>query len=561
MKKNYTLLCLLMTFTFSINAANVFWNTNVTSGNFNDAANWFGGVVPGSSDYAIINANGIVGGITVNINTATSISNIRIISATLNVNSTLTCDGSAPGASGMWVQGVVNNNGTITISNTTAHGIHLNGAAGTFTNGAGATINIDGGITGRGIIAQAGSFVNNGIINIDGCSFAGIETSVSFGNSGTINIGVTTACGNRGINNSSTFTNSGNINIGTVAFEGLVCNNGATFNNSGTFFLAHGGSSNSYAAPGTGVFNNTGTLKGSGNVEGKTVNFTNSGIISPGSSPGSMSFFHGYTNSTFIAELASLGSFDQLTFTNGTASLFNLAGTLDVQFLGAYVPDINDQFMIINAINGFTGTFATINWPTPASEWEIAYNANDVTIKYIGTVAPVELTKFTVEAMEDAIELKWETASEISNKGFEIEKLTLNKKWIPFAWVDGNHSTAQTSNYSYIDENPLDGLNYYRLKQVDEDNSFEYSNIVEINWTKIDNHFILYPNPAKDIINIGLSSPNEIGHLRVFDTLGHLIIDSNSPEKQLDIFALQPGIYILQVQTQKAIHTSTFVKK
>ena len=569
MKKNFILFLMFFCFTVSSYGANITW-TGAMSNDWNTAGNWNTGNVPGASDYAAIGA-----GATVNISgaTAATVKNIRVIDATLTimVGGSLACDTALPGFAGMWVQGsTINNSGTITINNIAGnHGILLNGTNPSFNNMSGATLAIGGvgSIGGRGIICQAGTFTNNVMISIDDCGNAGIEVqagATSFDNqaTGVITIGTNVACNHRGINNSNaSVTNSGTITIGTIAFEGLVNNNGAQFTNSGTFTLNFGGGSNAYGAPGTGKLINTGTIKGNGKIEGKAINFDNTGgTISPGNSPGSFTFLHGYTNSTYVVELQDAANFDKITLSNGTSGLFTLGGTLDVQILGAG-PAINDQFIFIDAVNGYTGTFATVNWPSAASEWELTYNTNDVTIKYLGSPLPIELTSFSANPTKEAINLKWETASETNNKGFQIEKSANGQDWTTLSWMDGHETTTVKSNYRFTDNTPFDGLNYYRLKQIDFDGGFEYSNIVEANWKKSETHVTLYPNPAQDIINVTLPTSEEVKNIRVYDTVGRMVLDLNTSETQLHIDGLDNGIYTIQIQTKVQSYMSTFVKK
>ena len=119
----------------------------------------------------------------------------------------------------------------------------------------------------------------------------------------------------------------------------------------------------------------------------------------------------------------------------------------------------------------------------------------------MSVVLPVELVGFKGEAKDGYVDLFWSTASEKNSSRFEIERSadasafekinSINSKA-----VNGNSNAI--INYSSTDNLPLGKVIYYRLKQVDKDNTFEYSSIISVNYIKAKNvRFIVYPNPNK----------------------------------------------------------------
>ena len=93
---------------------------------------------------------------------------------------------------------------------------------------------------------------------------------------------------------------------------------------------------------------------------------------------------------------------------------------------------------------------------------------------------PVELTSFTASTVDGNVVLNWITATELNNAGFQIErrKTTDERRedWESIGFVNGNGTSTETHTYSFADESPVAGKSYYRLKQIDFDGSFEYSN-------------------------------------------------------------------------------------
>ena len=106
---------------------------------------------------------------------------------------------------------------------------------------------------------------------------------------------------------------------------------------------------------------------------------------------------------------------------------------------------------------------------------------------YVPAVVPVELLSFTSYIVDDDVTLNWITATETNNSGFQIERSVIsipiyrerNLLWERIGFINGNGTTTETKSYSYKDENLSTGKYQYRLKQIDFNGTFEYSNIVE----------------------------------------------------------------------------------
>jgi hypothetical protein len=163
---------------------------------------------------------------------------------------------------------------------------------------------------------------------------------------------------------------------------------------------------------------------------------------------------------------------------------------------------------------------------------------------------PIELLYFKAEVLKGSeVGLSWETASELNNDYFKIERSQSGFAWDYVGKVPGVGTTTERQSYSYVDESPYQGLSYYRLKQTDHDGSFSYSQIRPIRMTDL--AFRIYPNPFDDYVVIEMADyPVEY---QITDYSGKLLksgIISDS-QAQLDISDLVSGVYTLSLMSQE----------
>lgn len=154
-------------------------------------------------------------------------------------------------------------------------------------------------------------------------------------------------------------------------------------------------------------------------------------------------------------------------------------------------------------------------------------------MEYTGIV-PVELASFIASVWQDekTVQLNWTTATEINNSGFEIQKQVSSKQsavgnWEVIGFVPGFGTTTEPKSYSFIDEDVTTGIYKYRLKQIDFDGSFTYSNEIEVAVDFTPKEFILYqnyPNPFNPTTTIKYSLPVEsLVSIYIFNALGEVI--------------------------------------
>lgn len=142
------------------------------------------------------------------------------------------------------------------------------------------------------------------------------------------------------------------------------------------------------------------------------------------------------------------------------------------------------------------------------------------------TALPIELLLFTAEAVETKVYLKWITATETNNDHFTIERSQTGTGFEPIATIKGAGTSSRELSYSYIDETPLAGLSYYKLKQTDYDGQFAYFPMVAVDKNR-SNSGSLFPNPTSGSFALQLGKQTA-GNLLVVlvDVLGQEVYSS-----------------------------------
>ena len=174
-------------------------------------------------------------------------------------------------------------------------------------------------------------------------------------------------------------------------------------------------------------------------------------------------------------------------------------------------------------------------------------------------VIPVELTQFSAEVLFNSVRLAWKTATETNNYGYEVYRIDQDgKNWNMIGFVKGNGTTQQYSSYSFTDDNPAPGSNKYKLKQLDFDGSFSYSDEVEAEVTSLKDFKLYqnYPNPFNPATTIRYSVPERsIVQLKVYDALGLEVMTLVNREKPAGNYSVEfnasnlpSGIYFFHLQ-------------
>lgn len=178
---------------------------------------------------------------------------------------------------------------------------------------------------------------------------------------------------------------------------------------------------------------------------------------------------------------------------------------------------------------------------------------------------PVELVHFEARPASFQTHLSWSTASETTNAYFAVERSTDGRNFREIGRVQGAGTTRETQHYTFLDEYPAVGTNYYRLRQVDSDGDAAYSLVRAVTF-RANTLVRVFPSPVHDVLNLEWGASNEEvreGKWEVWDMAGRLLAkgdNASSSTSVIPVHDLYPGAYMLRIATDRQSTVQTFVK-
>jgi len=149
--------------------------------------------------------------------------------------------------------------------------------------------------------------------------------------------------------------------------------------------------------------------------------------------------------------------------------------------------------------------------------------------------------------------LQWYIASQKNNDYFVVERSTDMLHFIEIGTVDGHGTTPQLIRYTFIDDHPLNGEAYYRIRQVDFDGTTDYSQTISVNYLSSEQFLAIFPNPInKKWVNIRSEGLRGDIHIQILNSQGKIVysedfqVQSNFTKK-LNVSDLPNGLYYLQI--------------
>ncbi len=218
------------------------------------------------------------------------------------------------------------------------------------------------------------------------------------------------------------------------------------------------------------------------------------------------------------------------------------------------ITDVISGDLVVARYNG-------VDWTSEGQSAITSSNPGDVTSNVVTNFSPftfgsnssavnplpIELLSFKARWDNDiqtTVKVEWTTGSEINNDYFELEHSSNAINWQKIATIPGSGNSNEIIYYSFYDEHPYEDITYYRLKQIDFDGSYEYSDIVAVSKTDFIEIISIFPNPSKDFINvIIISSFDTEVNLFIADASGKIVYKFKSK--------IKTGLNILNINTSK----------
>ena len=171
------------------------------------------------------------------------------------------------------------------------------------------------------------------------------------------------------------------------------------------------------------------------------------------------------------------------------------------------------------------------------------FTAQDIVVE-AGGVLPVEWAGFVAEKVKDEVQLQWWTTAETDNQQFRVEHTTDQRNWQVIAEVSPQAGTAPERSYSAVHPQPLPGVNYYRIQQVDFDGAITYSPIRSVAFVQEGSFISPYPNPTDDVLWLNRQDESG-GALQVVNIYGKVVQVIEPHVKRLSLGHLPAGVYLI----------------
>jgi photosystem II stability/assembly factor-like uncharacterized protein len=211
------------------------------------------------------------------------------------------------------------------------------------------------------------------------------------------------------------------------------------------------------------------------------------------------------------------------------------------------ITDIHTQVAFLNPLVGWNGQAFDTDPAGGMYKWKYHLAFQDNSFKASNT--------------NDNVLLNWNVGNDFNNDYYSVERSADGVQFSEIGKVKSKIDLSENHDYNFQDHPLLNGHQYYRLKQVNNDGDVSYSNIIKIEF--VVSHIKLYPNPVNDMLRVEGLNPGENTKLSVIDVTGRLVqqVRTGSTNYIWNIKKLAAGSYYLKVETGKQVNTLKFVKQ
>lgn len=168
---------------------------------------------------------------------------------------------------------------------------------------------------------------------------------------------------------------------------------------------------------------------------------------------------------------------------------------------------------------------------------------------------PITATSFTATPSQSKVLLQWQTATETNNNFFTVQRSSNKGNWQDIVIVKGAGNSSVAKEYISTDNNPLQGISYYRIKQTDFNGSVSYSEVRQVELGIRNLGINVYPNPAKDFVNI---TATQSLWLSVYDIFGKIVLTQklNAGDNRVNTTNLSSGLYLVEAKGINTAYTT-----
>jgi len=239
--------------------------------------------------------------------------------------------------------------------------------------------------------------------------------------------------------------------------------------------------------------------------------------------------------------------------------------------VGGELVDIGGN--VVDVINSTNSNPFTLTAPTPGY-YVINAGYKDPQRNWdsaaVNLIVPVELSSFIASVNENDVTLSWQTATELNNSGFDVERMRANEGWEKIGFVSGNGTTTEIHSYTFADKDVPAGTYNYRIKQIDYDGTFEYFELEQIIAINPPGKFTLlqnYPNPFNPVTTIKFVVREKSNvTVTIFNSIGEDVLTLVNEEKVAGSYEVNfnatgftSGIYYYKLQTDDFAQTKKMI--
>ncbi len=249
-------------------------------------------------------------------------------------------------------------------------------------------------------------------------------------------------------------------------------------------------------------------------------------------------------------------------FTEMGLTSFPLGDASNYRLMYRATNELDDEWTVVASASSISGDQLTFtNISTLDTDGFITLGS----VSFEESPLPVKLLQFDAQAEADSVRISWSTADETNNAFFAIQRSTNGFDFEDLLFQSGNGNSQVVRDYEVVDNDPLNGTNYYRLRQVDFNGYEELSEVRRVTVERKEvNDLMVYPNPASQYLKVKVAGSKERGTLLIRNGQGMTVLSRGlgaNNNMEMDISGLKEGMYLLEARWPEKVETHKILIK